>query len=351
MFFDKDKLKEFDEEILIEYSDHHSHVFEHPYNIEDAVSILSHEENGSYGSIRSISRSASPLSSDHDRLSPTIEVPSENQALLFVPGKRPSQTSIDDEDDDGDDNEEVFICVPEEKPSIWERLFDYVDLVFSVFVPCYKPIESNNKKNLVILWYTLETTFLYNYQFMETSYLYVLPVAILVFLIIKTIKFPKDLAISSVSFVGLISSLVIISNFAVLTLVLLKNLGLIWMISDYLLGLLVFSISNSLNDAITNLTISTKINPILGLNSCIGTPLLIILLGIGVNGLVITMKTGESIQFSLTRNVVISTVGLIFSIVFLIVYLPLNNFKIDKKGGGFLVMLYFVITTIEVYLE
>ncbi|EMG48688.1 hypothetical protein G210_0697 [Candida maltosa Xu316] len=151
MFFDKDKLKEFDEEILIEYSDHHSHVFEHPYNIEDAVSILSHEENGSYGSIRSISRSASPLSSDHDRLSPTIEVPSENQALLFVPGKRPSQTSIDDEDDDGDDNEEVFICVPEEKPSIWERLFDYVDLVFSVFVPCYKPIESNNKKNLVIL--------------------------------------------------------------------------------------------------------------------------------------------------------------------------------------------------------
>ena len=173
----------------------------------------------------------------------------------------------------------------------------------------------------------------------------------MIYLINKILKIPNNLKIILISFIGLSSSLIIISNVAILTLYLLKNLGLILKISDYLLGLLVFSLSNSLNDTITNLTISTKINPILGINSCIGTPLLIILLGIGVNGLIMTLKTGKSIDFHLTQNVIISTVGLLTSILLLIIYLPLNNYKIDKKIGGILVLLYFLITIVQVYLE
>ena len=96
------------------------------------------------------------------------------------------------------------------------------------------------------------------------------------------------------------------NNFAII-----ENLGVIWQISDYLLGLIVFAISNSLNDGITNVTISTKINPILGINSCIGTPLLIILLGIGGSGLIVTSRSYKDILFNLTDNVVISAAGLI----------------------------------------
>ena len=44
-----------------------------------------------------------------------------------------------------------------------------------------------------------------------------------------------------------------------------------------------------------------------------------------------TLKTGKSIDFHLTQNVIISTVGLLTSILLLIIYLPLNNYKIDKK--------------------
>ena len=136
------------------------------------------------------------------------------------------------------------------------------------------------------------------------------------------------------------------NNFAII-----ENLGVIWQISDYLLGLIVFAISNSLNDGITNVTISTKINPILGINSCIGTPLLIILLGIGGSGLIVTSRSHKDILFNLTDNVVISAAGLIFSICCLIIYLPWNNYRVDAKIGNFLLLLYIVMTGVEICLE
>ena len=112
-----------------------------------------------------------------------------------------------------------------------------------------------------------------------------------------------------------------------------------------------FAISNSLNDGITNVTISTKINPILGINSCIGTPLLIILLGIGGSGLIVTSRSHKDILFNLTDNVVISAAGLIFSICCLIIYLPWNNYRVDAKIGNFLLLLYIVMTGVEICLE
>ena len=132
--------------------------------------------------------------------------------------------------------------------------------------------------------------------------------------------------------------------------ILLKNLGLIWRISDYILGLIVFSVSNSVNDLITNLTLATKINPILGINSCLGTPLLLILLGIGINGAVVTSRTKHPVKFHLTNNIIISTFALLVTIILLLIYLPLNKWHFDKKLGYTLLAWYVIITTINLYL-
>ena len=59
---------------------------------------------------------------------------------------------------------------------------------------------------------------------------------------------------------------------------------------DYLLGLIVFSASNSINDIVTNITISTAINPMFGLNSCFGYSDVNYILGIGVNGLILNLN-------------------------------------------------------------
>lgn len=362
MFFDKDKLKEFDEEVLIEYDDH-LHLYERPYNIEDAVSILSHEDGSSYGSIKTTPRINSPIIDESIGMSSnSLQVPGRvNTTNDLIPSDKStssiSESDIDihvnDEQDDFDEDiisEQEILIIPEHQESMVQHFFNFVDYLFFIIVPYHRHIESKHRQ-LIILWYIFETTILINYEFLKLSYVYILPGTCLIYLASRISEIPNKIKIILVSFIGLISSLIIISNFAILTLYLLKNLGLIMKISDYLLGLLVFSLSNSLNDTITNLTISTRINPLLGINSCIGTPLLLILLGIGVNGLAMTMKTGKSIEFHLTKNVIISTVGLLSSILCLIVYLPLNKYQFDKKIGGFLVMLYFLITIIEVYLE
>jgi len=133
----------------------------------------------------------------------------------------------------------------------------------------------------------------------------------------------------------------------------LKNLGLIWKISDYILGLLVFSISNSINDVITNITLATKINPILGINSCLGTPLLIILLGIGFNGFLVIQKTphGGAIKFDLKSSVILSTTALIATVVFILIYLPAKKWKFDRTLGMILVSWYLLVALINLYLE
>lgn len=370
IFFDKDKLKESadEEQIWIEYLN--NGLFTHPYNIEDAISILSSndDEIASYGPV--FSRSPSPLpdntNSPNGSLSlsisslsprsssplcgPTELVTEESPLLLSVPGKFSTSESSPSISVNEDSEDEIIIQIPSRSKSFVQRAFDLVDCLFLTFVPYYRKIESNYSKT-IICWYIMETTAIINYQFFQIPYKYVIPLSYIVAAILVHVQVSNNVQIVSISVAGLTVSLIIVSNLAIITLQLLKNLGVIWQISDYLLGLIVFAISNSLNDGITNVTISTKINPILGINSCIGTPLLIILLGIGGSGLIVTSRSHKDILFNLTDNVVISAAGLIFSICCLIIYLPWNNYRVDAKIGNFLLLLYIVMTGVEICLE
>ena len=370
IFFDKDKLKEVadEEQVWIEYQN--NGLFTHPYNIEDAISILSSndDEIASYGPV--VSRSPSPLpehtSSANDPLSLSInslsprsssplygpsEVATEESPLLLaVPGKFPTSEISPSIPINEDSDDEIIIQIPSRSKSFVQRAFDLVDYLFMTFVPYYRKIKSNYSR-AIISWYIIETIAVVNYQFFQFPYKNVIPISYVIAAILVYIQLTSNVQIVAISMAGLTVSLIIVSNLAIVTLQLLKNLGVIWQISDYLLGLIVFAISNSLNDGITNITISTKINPILGINSCIGTPLLIILLGIGGNGLIVTSRSHKDIWFSLTDNVVISAGGLIFSICCLIIYLPWNEYRVDAKIGNFLLLLYIIMTGVEIYLE
>lgn len=83
-----------------------------------------------------------------------------------------------------------------------------------------------------------------------------------------------------------------------------------------------------------------------GLNSCLGTPMLIILLGIGVNGLILNLNH-HSLVFELKTNLVVSLLGLIATIVFYLVYIPLNNWKLDKRLGIIVIGWWLVVTIIN----
>ena len=114
-----------------------------------------------------------------------------------------------------------------------------------------------------------------------------------------------------------------------------------------------FSISKSIKDVITYITLATKINPILGINSCLGTPLLITLLGVGFNGLLVIQKSGGTspIKFDLKSSVIVSTTALIVTIAFILIYLPAKKWKFDRTLGVVLVTWYLLVALVNLYLE
>lgn len=135
---------------------------------------------------------------------------------------------------------------------------------------------------------------------------------------------------------GIVNSLVVVSMTSVFVLRLIKNLGVILTILDYLLGMLVFSIVNCINDIVMNTSLAIAIDPILGLNSCLGSPMLNVLVGLGVNGLGIMLRTGESqLKFNLSTNLKISTVVVTLMIGVYLLYIPFNHWRLDRKLGVF----------------
>ena len=139
----------------------------------------------------------------------------------------------------------------------------------------------------------------------------------------------------------------IMSNILIEILQVLKNLGLIWRILEFLLGLLVFSISNSLNDLITNLSLAYH-KPIYGVNACLGTPMLNISLGVGLNGLLVLYQRGQLwFEFHLHNRVVFVSSLLVMIMPCLYLYLRGNNWRFDRRLGLILLVVYFITIAIE----
>lgn len=106
--------------------------------------------------------------------------------------------------------------------------------------------------------------------------------------------------------------------------------------SEFILGLLVFSIANSLNDLITNLAMSAY-NPVYGINACLGTPLLNILLGVGFNGLVVLHQLGELLMlFELNPRVIFATGLLMVLVAGTWLYLVANRWRFDRRLAALL---------------
>ncbi|KAK6460120.1 K+-dependent Na+:Ca2+ antiporter [Scheffersomyces coipomensis] len=325
-YFDKEKLSNDDEHqaLLIYHTDHNNiqqQYLHEQFNIEDALSILSNEEH--------------QLSNPSTRSSSPI---------LLEP-ESPSENSI----------------------SISQYIVNSIDMMFCILVPLTLHDEEFNETHWKFklyqwkpfhYWFYVEIPILLNYQFLKLDWITFIPYLIITSICLHLIStfilssYP-NLRHCLINIMGIIISLIILSEFTVEILKILKNFGLIWRISDYLLGLLVFSISNSINDLITNLTISTKINPILGINACLGSPLIVILLGIGFNGCLVIGKsiTHEPIRFNLSINVVVSTVALIITVMFYLIYIPLNHWVFDRRAGIILLIWYVFITGLNCYLE
>lgn len=183
------------------------------------------------------------------------------------------------------------------------------------------------------------------------------------------------------AFLGFVVSIAWISTLATEVVSLLKTFGVILSISDPLLGLTVFAVGNSLGDLVADITVARLGYPVMALSACFGGPMLNILIGVGVGGLYMTLhgspaksesaSMGSSslpslvsratsavstsghdpYYISVNISLLVSGVTLLVTLVGLLVVVPLNGWRMDRKIGTGLLLLWTVSTVCNVIVE
>jgi sodium/potassium/calcium exchanger 6 len=152
---------------------------------------------------------------------------------------------------------------------------------------------------------------------------------------------------------------------------LLKTIGVILDISDSLLGLTVFAVGNSLGDLVADITVARLGYPVMALSACFGGPMLNILLGIGLGGLYMTLNRGTpsrrdeifaggsgggisavaTYHIEISKVLVISGATLLVVLVGLLIVVPLNGWRMDKRIGWGLIVVWCISTIGNVIAE
>ncbi|KAF9976676.1 hypothetical protein BGZ73_008073 [Actinomortierella ambigua] len=131
----------------------------------------------------------------------------------------------------------------------------------------------------------------------------------------------------------------------------LQAFGMIFRVSDAILGLTIFAMGNSLGDLVANVTVARMGFPRMAFSACFGGPLLNMLLGVGISGTYMTAKTGQPIPIEVSPTLFVSLVGVLVTLVAAIVIVPYNNYIMGRRWGWFLLCVYFLCTVINVLVE
>jgi solute carrier family 24 (sodium/potassium/calcium exchanger), member 6 len=170
---------------------------------------------------------------------------------------------------------------------------------------------------------------------------------------------------SLLCFLGFAVAIAWISTIANEVVGVLKAFGVILGISDAILGLTIFAVGNSLGDLVADITVAKLGYPVMALSACFGGPMLNILLGIGVSGLYITIRHGAKshhkhpdrpihyrpYEIEVSTTLLISGITLLVTLVGLLVVVPLNGWKMDRKIGWGLICLWSLSTFGNVIVE
>jgi sodium/potassium/calcium exchanger 6 len=162
---------------------------------------------------------------------------------------------------------------------------------------------------------------------------------------------------------GFLVAIAWIATIATEVVSLLKTIGVIMDISDSLLGLTVFAVGNSLGDLVADITVARLGYPVMALSACFGGPMLNILLGIGLGGLYMTLNGGHAprghdeivtdapYEIAISKVLIISGATLLVVLVGLLIVIPLNGWRMDRKIGWGLIVVWCLSTLGNVIAE
>ncbi|CCK67931.1 Ycx1p KNAG_0A02420 [Huiozyma naganishii CBS 8797] len=122
-------------------------------------------------------------------------------------------------------------------------------------------------------------------------------------------------------------------------------------IRESILGATVFAWGGSIGDLVANLTF-VKIGVVeIALGACFGSPLLSLLFGVGVDGLVLMARENwQRIDIAVDASLKVTSLGVLCSLLVFLVVVPLNGWVIDWKVSAVLFTVYTGVTCANVYL-
>ncbi|KAL7792893.1 Ca2+ transporter [Trichoderma ceciliae] len=166
-------------------------------------------------------------------------------------------------------------------------------------------------------------------------------------------------------FLGFIISIAWISTVAGEVVGVLKTFGIVLGISEALLGLTIFAAGNSVGDLVADITVARLGYPVMALSACFGGPMLNILLGIGVGGVLMMVQDanhhhrkhpGDDYEYQPYRiqiggTLMISSITLLVILVGLLIAVPMNKWILSRRIGWALIAIWSASTVVNVIVE
>jgi solute carrier family 24 (sodium/potassium/calcium exchanger), member 6 len=167
------------------------------------------------------------------------------------------------------------------------------------------------------------------------------------------------------SLAGFVVSIAWISTIAGQVVGALKALAVILNMSHAIMGLTIFAVGNSLGDLVADVTVARLGYPVMALSACFGGPMLNILLGIGLSGSYILIRGAnhrmekhpdkdfkfKSYHIDVGNTLIVSGGTLLFTLVGLLIFVPMNRWVMSKRIGWTLIAVWVVSTVGNVVLE
>jgi len=145
------------------------------------------------------------------------------------------------------------------------------------------------------------------------------------------------------AFAGFILAIVWIYVIANELVSLLKAFGVMFGLTDAILGLTVLAWGNSIGDLIADTAMAKRGSPRMGFSAAFGGPLFNLLLGIGIPFTIqILGNGGASLSLNFNMMTLALSIGLGVSLSFSYILLPLTGFKATKLYGVALMVIYVV---------
>nr|XP_042898109.1 mitochondrial sodium/calcium exchanger protein isoform X2 [Parasteatoda tepidariorum] len=156
---------------------------------------------------------------------------------------------------------------------------------------------------------------------------------------------------SMFGFIGFVASVVWVYLLASEIVSLLKTVGVIFKLSDTILGLTVLAWGNSIGDFISNLSVARQGYPRMGISACYGGPLLNLLLGIGIPYTIMIIRGGQPLQLKYERLTTLLYSTLTIILLSTIVTITALRFQAKRCFGIILICMYFAFLAIAIILE